>query len=189
MDNTFGIAATPVAQLAASLSHQRDFAIFGALAGLLIVNGIAPTPLDPVLLHYFVHDCDFNSITPAILSEWHQQFYSTIQRWQDLGHDGDVSSFGFWLATYADNTDVSRNILHGLSAQCSDLCRQPAAIQHRDSELHLAFAAFMVYRAIVGTEAPSHSDIRSFLSGFRLPTRNGFSLPIVCAYSTIVSVT
>ena len=80
LDGTYGLATTPVAPLAASSSHQKDFAVFGALVRLLIVNGIAPTPLDPVLLHYFLHDCDFNSITPGLLSKWHHQFYSMIQR-------------------------------------------------------------------------------------------------------------
>ena len=58
-------------------------------------------------------------------------------------------------------------------------CCQISAIQNRDDELHVACAAFMVYRAVVGSEAPAHSDMRSFLSGFCLPTWNGFSLPKV----------
>ena len=161
LDGTYGLTTTPVAPLAASSSRQRDFAIFGALVGLLIINGIAPTPLDPVLLHYFIHDCDFNSITPGLLSEWHHQFYSMIQRWRDTGSDGDISPFSFWLAAYADNTEVS--YIPGLDLSSAELelhkCCQISAIQNRDDELHVACGAFMVYRAVVGSEAPAHSDI------------------------------
>lgn len=39
----------------------------------------------------------------------------------------------------------------------------------------------MVYRAILGSEAPSNPAIRAFLKGLNLTCRNGLTLSKVCA--------
>lgn len=59
-------------------------------------------PLDPVLLHYFVHDCDLNSIHADIMEEWHPELKQTISNWLSLGPDDDISGFRDHLATYHD---------------------------------------------------------------------------------------
>lgn len=49
-----------------------------------------------------------------------------------------------------------------------------ACLQDRDSASHDALAAEMLYRAVIGTELPSHPELTAFRRGFKLPCRNGF---------------
>jgi len=65
-------------------------AILGAAVAMSLVRGVSTIPLDPVLLHFFVHDCDLHSIHPGVLGEWHPNLKQTISDWIALGPDGDA---------------------------------------------------------------------------------------------------
>jgi hypothetical protein len=74
------------------LLRIRNMAILGAAVAMSLVRGVSTTPLDPVLLHFFVHDCDLHSIHPGLLGEWHPTLKQTISDWVALGPDGDANT-------------------------------------------------------------------------------------------------
>jgi hypothetical protein len=74
-------------------SRQRNLAILGAVTALWLLRGLLTVPLDPVFIHFLIHECDLHSIHPAILSEWHPTLKQTISNWIDLGPNGDISPF------------------------------------------------------------------------------------------------
>jgi len=59
-------------------TRLSNLSILGAIVALLLIHGIAPGKLDPVVLHYFIYSCDLRSIHPALLSEWHPELHETI---------------------------------------------------------------------------------------------------------------
>ena len=105
LDETWSIITSPVAHLTSSV-YRREILTFGALAALLMLNGIAPTPLDPVFLYWLINDCAFESITSAILHEWHPTFHAVMERWLSLTHTGIITDFSPYIAMYTD-LDVS----------------------------------------------------------------------------------
>jgi len=128
--------------------------VLGAATALCIINGISINPIDPVLLHYFVHNCDINSIYPALLAEWHPELKKTISDWINLGPDGDLGPF---QAHFATHNDI-----------------QVACLRDRDQASHDALAVEMLHRGVIGAQPSSHPEIEAFKDGFRLPCRNGF---------------
>ena len=73
-------------------SRLRNMAILGAVVAMSLVRGVSTIPLDPVLLHFFIHDCDLHSIHPGVLGEWHPALKQTISDWIALGPDGDANT-------------------------------------------------------------------------------------------------
>jgi len=136
------------------------------------------TPLlDPVLLHFFIHDCQLESIHLGILGEWHPDLKQTIQNWVNLSHDGDPIPFQMHFSTYHD-LQVRMQILDHCTWPHSFL--QVTCLCDHDQVSHDALAAELLYHAVVGSEPHAHPEIAVFLSGFRLPCRNGFNFYEVC---------
>ncbi|KAF8230858.1 hypothetical protein L208DRAFT_1473398, partial [Tricholoma matsutake] len=131
--------------------------VLGALTALLLLYGIPPNPLSPVLLHYFIHDLDLNSISCNLLGNWYPDLGRLIQDWIDARPDGNIESFSGHFLTYHD-TPIS-------------------LLTFRDEAIHHSLACEMLYQAIVGPAPPDHPDIQSFLHGFYLPCHNGFHFP------------
>lgn len=84
-----------------SASRLRNMETFGAIIAICLLRGLS-VPMDPVVLHYFVHDCDLNSIHPQILGEWHPTLKKTIVEWLDVGPHGDISAFQEHFAIFHD---------------------------------------------------------------------------------------
>lgn len=74
----------------------------GALAALLLIQGHCPSPLDPLILQYFVHDKNFHSLSPTFVGEWHPNLRTTILDWIEVGHSGNINSFHGHFASYLD---------------------------------------------------------------------------------------
>jgi hypothetical protein len=74
----------------------------GALTALLLIQGHCPSPLDPLILQYFVHDKNFHSLSPTFVGEWHPNLRTTILDWIEAGHSGNISSFHSHFASYLD---------------------------------------------------------------------------------------
>ncbi|KAJ3510799.1 hypothetical protein NLJ89_g4471 [Agrocybe chaxingu] len=108
-----------------SSARLHSLSILGALAALMLVYGMAPDPLSPVLLHYFIHDCNIESIHSSLLSEWVPDLYRTIRDWIDADQTSDVTPFEAHFATFHD--------------------LQIATLQERDYIDHQALAAEMLY--------------------------------------------
>jgi hypothetical protein len=85
-----------------SAGRRRDLLVLGALTALSLVHGIAPCPLDPVLLHFIVHKCNLHSILPGFLGEWHPELRRTLLDWIEGGPTGDITAFEAHFITYHD---------------------------------------------------------------------------------------
>ncbi|TFY67952.1 hypothetical protein EVJ58_g1313 [Rhodofomes roseus] len=154
LDNTYSLVNNPLT--GSDGAKRTELAVFGALAALLILDGVAPVPLDPVFIHYAIHGCDFHSVTKAIMKQWHSSFALRLELFIEAGSAGDITGFSHEIATYADPLDVS-------------------GLRHRTAAEHAQVASRMLYRALFGAEGPNHVDTRSFMKGFAL-TRPGTAL-------------
>ena len=76
--------------------------ILGAIMALSLVWGMSASPFDPVLLHFFIHNCDLHSIHPGILGEWHPILKQTVTDWINMGPGGDTTPFQPHFATFRD---------------------------------------------------------------------------------------
>ncbi|KAF8220309.1 hypothetical protein L208DRAFT_1334555, partial [Tricholoma matsutake] len=83
--------------------------ILGTLTSLLLLNSIPPIPLSPVLLHYFIHDSDLNSITSDLLGNWYPDLAKLIKDWINAGSSGDIQPFASHFMTYHDTQACSMN--------------------------------------------------------------------------------
>ena len=144
-----------------SSTSQRSIKLsaLGALTSLLLLNGVPPVPLSPVLLHYFIHNLELNSISPDLLRNWYPHLGKLIQDWIDAGPNGDIEDFASHFITYHD-IQVSHYMYFNpfilFPAQISSLAS-------RDETTHHLLACEMLYRAIVGPAQPDHPDIQAFL--------------------------
>lgn len=87
-----------------SSTTQRSIKLgaLGALTSLLLLNGVPPVPLSPVLLHYFIHNSELNSISPDLLKNWYPDLGKLIQDWIAAGPNGDIEDFASHFITYHD---------------------------------------------------------------------------------------
>lgn len=85
-----------------SAARKRSMTILGAITSLCLMRGLSATPIDPVVLQFFIHDCNLNSIHPGILGEWHPHIRQTVSEWIEAGPEGDVMPFQSHFASYHD---------------------------------------------------------------------------------------
>lgn len=103
LDNTHSLLNSPLTR---SESDKTELAIFGALTALLMLSGTPPAKLDPVFVHYLLHDCDIHSITKAIMKKWHSEFTSKLEDFINIGPSGDIRPFACYIDTYGEPLDV-----------------------------------------------------------------------------------
>ena len=85
-----------------SLGHKHNMSILGAITALSLVWGMSASPFDPVLLHFFIHNCDLHSIHPGVFGEWHPILKWTITDWINMGPGGDVTPFLPYFTMFRD---------------------------------------------------------------------------------------
>lgn len=85
-----------------SSRRKRNMSIFGAAAALSLIRGSSAGTLDPVLLHFLIHNCDLHSIHPGIVGEYHPALKQTIADWMALGPKGDPTPFQAHFAIFRD---------------------------------------------------------------------------------------
>ncbi|KAI0310057.1 hypothetical protein OF83DRAFT_1178953, partial [Amylostereum chailletii] len=96
-DDTYGIApATAIG------SPQRDEAlgVLGFFIGYEIALGRPANPCDPSLLLLFLSGLQFDSLTKAVIQEWHPQLCNILTGFLEAGPQGDVSPFQIPLVQY-----------------------------------------------------------------------------------------
>lgn len=91
-------------------SRKDNLTALGALVALLLVHGIAPPQLSPLVLQYITHDCTFNSLNATFLRKWDPDLHRRLLEWKELGPTGDIRGFTDLFATYFD-VQVSRQKL------------------------------------------------------------------------------
>ena len=150
--------------------RSKKLSILGALMSLLLLNGVPPVPLSPVLLHYFIHNLELNSMSPDLLRNWYPVLGKLIQDWIATGSNGDIEEFASHFITYHDIQVSYCTYFIPLIL----FLIQISSLASRDEATHHLLACEMLYRAIVGPAQPDHPDIQAFLRGFQLPCRNGY---------------
>ncbi|KAL0570439.1 hypothetical protein V5O48_011516 [Marasmius crinis-equi] len=135
--------------------QQLEWGVLGAVVALALIYGMGTEPLNPLLLIYFINDCELGCLTSRLVSEWFPSLHDTIVRWKSLGPNDNVSEFSGHFATYHD--------------------LQVSALTGRSSEMHIALASEMLYSAIVGKRGPGHPVFTCFLKGFVMPCDLGYS--------------
>jgi hypothetical protein len=93
-----------------AVSRIQNMTIFGAVIALNLIRGTSAYPLDPVVLHFFIHGCDLHSLHPQIIGEWHPTLKRTIEDWIHIGPHGNIDGFQEHFAVYHD-LQVSFTIL------------------------------------------------------------------------------
>ena len=85
-------------------ARKHDLSILGAVVAMCLICGMSAAPLDPVLLHFFIHESDLHSIYPGILGEWHPSLKQTVSDWIALGPHGNANTDAFrtHFLTYQD---------------------------------------------------------------------------------------
>ncbi|TFY76208.1 hypothetical protein EWM64_g7804 [Hericium alpestre] len=126
----------------------------GAICALMLIMGNNIEPYDPCLFQYIVYDADINSLHPAFISEWHPEICNAVRDWIDMGPEGSPAHFERWFVSYLDMATAS--------------------LSERTSESHMALAAELLFKMIMGPQRLSHPEWASFVEGFRLRCRNGF---------------
>lgn len=103
-DGHCSLATTQSMSTAHSIPASRIHAmeVFGGITAMSLLRGVSASPLDPVVLHFFIHDCNIHSIHPQLLGEWHPTLKQTIAGWLHIGPHGDISAFRDHFATYHD---------------------------------------------------------------------------------------
>ena len=76
--------------------------IFGAATSLSLLQRMSAGTLDPVLLHFFIHNCNLHSIHAGILGEYHPVLKQTIADWMALGPKGDPTPFQVHFVIFCD---------------------------------------------------------------------------------------
>lgn len=76
-----------------SATRLEALSILGALTGLMLVYGVAPTPLSPALIQFLLHECDIHSMTPAFIQEWFPSLYRTLMDWNALNASDNIEAF------------------------------------------------------------------------------------------------
>ena len=74
----------------------------GVTVALCLIRGISAVPLDPLVLHFFTHDCNIHGIHPTLLADWHSTLKQVISDWIDLGPNWDVGPFQSHFASFHD---------------------------------------------------------------------------------------
>jgi hypothetical protein len=85
-----------------SATRRRNMAVFGAATALCLIRGLSVVPLDPLLLQFFIHGCDFESMHASIVGEWHPELKHTLSSWISIGAHGDPTPFQAHFALYHD---------------------------------------------------------------------------------------
>ncbi|KAH8105799.1 hypothetical protein DFH11DRAFT_1518335 [Phellopilus nigrolimitatus] len=138
-------------------SRIQDLRVLGALCALMLILGQAPSPFDPCMFQFIVHDCKLQSLNEALVGAWHPEIRRTVLDWNAAGPEGNIAPFAAHFLTYHN--------------------QDPSVYQERDMDSHNAIASEMLYKAILGPEMHLHVEWQAFMAGFRLSCRNGFSFP------------
>ena len=93
------------------VSESRLLAMrkLGAICALLLIHGICPEPLNPLIFQFIIHNGDFNSLHRSLIQEWHPELLDLINRWLAVGSTDSLEPFRAHFASYHD-TDVSFSI-------------------------------------------------------------------------------
>ncbi|KAH7869900.1 uncharacterized protein C8R40DRAFT_708958 [Lentinula edodes] len=99
-------STTPISE-----TKRRDLGLFGATVALALVNGYLPEKLNPLLLVYFLSDCQFECLNRTAVMDLFPELGATIDDWLSTPYDNDsnLNRFQAHFATY-HNMEVQLDI-------------------------------------------------------------------------------
>ena len=83
-----------------------DMKKLGAICALMLIHGICPEPLNPLIFQFIIHNGNFNSLHRGLIQEWHPELLVLITRWLAVGPNDSLEPFRSHFAIYHD-MDVS----------------------------------------------------------------------------------
>ena len=86
-----------------SLSRLEGMKVFGALCALLLIQGMPPLPLSPLVLQWVVNDQNIHSLHSELVSEWHPELSSTIKQWLALDPGDSIAPFQAHFSAWHEN--------------------------------------------------------------------------------------
>lgn len=102
----FSTIATTAATMDEHVSRDQleDLGVLGALVALNLIFGYPTLPLNPLLLQFFINDCDIHSLTEKSVLKWFPGLKYILSTWIGMTPEEPlaVNIFGSHLATYHD---------------------------------------------------------------------------------------
>lgn len=102
----FSTIATTAATVAEHVSQDRlnDLGVLGALVALNLIHGYPTLPLNPLLIHYLIHDGDIECLTMEMVSKWFPDLKHLLSCWLGMTHQDplDAEIFTSHFSTYHD---------------------------------------------------------------------------------------
>ena len=86
----------------ASTTRLEALSVLGALTGLMLVYGVAPTPISPALVQFLLHGCDLQSLTPSFIQEWFPSLHRTLMGWNTASHRESIDAFDSHFQLFHD---------------------------------------------------------------------------------------
>ncbi|KAK7439179.1 hypothetical protein VKT23_017669 [Stygiomarasmius scandens] len=132
-------------------SRKDAMGVLGAMVAIMLLYGQDPYPLSPAIIQFLVYT----------------KLYAELVCFQEVGPQGDITSFVPFLSSYT-TLDV-------------------ATLKDRTGPFHESIAALILYQATIGLEPPMHPEIQAFIRGFRLQCRGAtemfdFAKAICCGF-------
>jgi len=89
----------------------------------MLIHGMCPEPLNPLIFHFIIHNGDFNSLYQALIQEWHPGLFDLINRSLATAPQDSLEPFREHFASY-HNIDVSPAICNLYICLCvlQDIC-------------------------------------------------------------------
>ncbi len=87
---------------AVSENRIQSMKQLGAICALMLIHGMCPEPLNPLIFHFIINNCDFNCLHQGLVQEWHPTLYSHLKSWVDTGSGGSLEPFRAHFASYHD---------------------------------------------------------------------------------------
>ena len=84
------------------VSRMQSLEKLGALCALMMLTGQCPSPFDPLLFYYIVHNCQLECLTKPLVGEWHPQLQVLLSQWLEMGPTGDLTPFRAHFANLWD---------------------------------------------------------------------------------------
>ncbi|KAJ8094089.1 hypothetical protein PM082_023297 [Marasmius tenuissimus] len=135
-------------------AQKLKWGVLGAVVALALIHGFDTAPLNPLLLIYFINDCDIISLHSSLVLKWFPELHATLKAWTQLGHLDNIAGFAGHFASYHD-CDIS-------------------ALRVRSADQHTALAWEMLHNGVIGTKTCDHPAFQSFLKGFYMPCDKGY---------------
>lgn len=70
-------------------AKRTELGMFGAVVGLALVHGFPPSKLNPLLLIFFLCQCELPSITRLLVRDLFPSLYTTLTGWLALPYNDD----------------------------------------------------------------------------------------------------